>query len=188
MQIIQVITFLATPAQAKFLLCSLEQVAIGIGLYVNSDKTEFMCFNQDGAIFWLNGKPLKLTCLGENISSAIIYNSAFSDEIKREIYPEAFFLYGHTTCSEKKPAEKLVLHKNTTCRFEHTLEKTAVSNLTYLPNKTTTICWHCWWSKEVTFPSGLLHMDILVWVINKNMYPSVEIRCSVGGITKSPDR
>ena len=33
-----------TPSQAKSLLHSLEQAARGIGLYVNLDKTEFMCF------------------------------------------------------------------------------------------------------------------------------------------------
>ena len=31
-----------TPAQAESLLHSLEQTASGIGLYVNSDKTEFI--------------------------------------------------------------------------------------------------------------------------------------------------
>ena len=34
-----------TPAQAKTLLHSLEQAAAGIGLYVNADKMECMCFN-----------------------------------------------------------------------------------------------------------------------------------------------
>ena len=40
---------------------------------MNSYKTEFMCFNQDGAICSLNDKLLKLvdqfTYLGSNISS-----------------------------------------------------------------------------------------------------------------------
>ena len=54
------ITLLAnTSAQAKSLLHSLEQAAEGIGLFMNSDKTEFMCFNQDVAIFLLNGKHLE---------------------------------------------------------------------------------------------------------------------------------
>ena len=35
-----------TPAQAKTMLHSLEQAAAGIGLHVNADKTEYMCFNQ----------------------------------------------------------------------------------------------------------------------------------------------
>ena len=46
--------------QIKFLLYSLEQTARGIGLCMNSDKTEFMCFKQDGTISTLNDKPLEL--------------------------------------------------------------------------------------------------------------------------------
>ena len=34
-----------TPAQAESLLHSLKQAAAGIGLHVNADKTEYMCFN-----------------------------------------------------------------------------------------------------------------------------------------------
>ena len=40
----------AIPDQAESLLHSLEQAASGIGLYVNADKTEYMCFNQRGNI------------------------------------------------------------------------------------------------------------------------------------------
>ena len=62
-----------TPVQAESLLYSLEQAAIGISLHMNSDKTGFMCFKEDGPISTLNGKPLKLvdcfTYLGNNISS-----------------------------------------------------------------------------------------------------------------------
>ena len=62
-----------TPAQAESLLHCIEQAAWGIGLYMNSDEKEFMCFNQDAAISSLNGKPLKLvdhfTFLGSKISS-----------------------------------------------------------------------------------------------------------------------
>ena len=39
-----------TPAQAKSLLHSLGRAAGDIGLHVNTDKTEFMCFNQRGDI------------------------------------------------------------------------------------------------------------------------------------------
>ena len=39
-----------TPTQAKSLLHSLEQIAGGIGLHVNADKMEYMCFNQKGYI------------------------------------------------------------------------------------------------------------------------------------------
>ena len=61
------------PTQAKSLLHSLEQAAGGIALYVNTNKTEYTCFKQEGAISTLNGKPLKLvdkfTYIGSNISS-----------------------------------------------------------------------------------------------------------------------
>ena len=59
--------------EPECLLHSIEQAAIGIGLDVNSQKTEFMCFKSDSAVSTLNDKPLKLveyfTYLGSNISS-----------------------------------------------------------------------------------------------------------------------
>ena len=65
-----------TPAQAKTLVHNLEQAAAGIGLHVNTDKTEYMCFNQRGNISTLNGSSLKLvdkfTYLGSSVSSAEI--------------------------------------------------------------------------------------------------------------------
>ena len=48
------------PAQAKSVLNSPERVARNIGIYVNANKTEYMCFNRGGAISILNGGPLKL--------------------------------------------------------------------------------------------------------------------------------
>ena len=64
---------LNTPAQAETLLHSLEQAAAGIGLHVNADKMEYMCFSQRGDISTLNGSSLKLvdkfTCLGSSVSS-----------------------------------------------------------------------------------------------------------------------
>ena len=39
-----------TPAQAESLLHSLEQAARVIGLYLNANKTEFMCFKQKGVM------------------------------------------------------------------------------------------------------------------------------------------
>ena len=63
-----------TPAQAKFLLHSLERAAGNIGLYINANKTEYMCFNQNkrGDISKLNGGSLKLvdklTYCGSSIS------------------------------------------------------------------------------------------------------------------------
>ena len=47
-------------AQAKSQLHSLEQVVGGIGLHVNADKTEYMCFNQRGDIYTLSSGPRKL--------------------------------------------------------------------------------------------------------------------------------
>ena len=62
-----------TPAQAETMLHSLEQAAGGIGLHVNADKTEYMCFNQRGDISTLKGRPLKqvdkFTYLGRSVSS-----------------------------------------------------------------------------------------------------------------------
>ena len=49
-----------TAAKAKSQLHSLEQAAAGIGLHINADKTEYMCFNQRGDISTLKGGPLKL--------------------------------------------------------------------------------------------------------------------------------
>ena len=48
-----------TPNQAETLLHSLEWAAAGIRLYVNAQKTEFMCFNQKGDISTLDGTSLK---------------------------------------------------------------------------------------------------------------------------------
>ena len=74
MQYADDLVFLAnTPSQLESLLHSLEQTARGIRLYVNSDKTEFMCFIQNSAISLLNSKLLKLVdqfiYIGGNISS-----------------------------------------------------------------------------------------------------------------------
>ena len=49
-----------TSTQAETLLHSLERVAAGIGLDINADKTEYICFNQRGDITKLNGSSLKL--------------------------------------------------------------------------------------------------------------------------------
>ena len=61
------------PTQAESLLHSPEQAADGIGLYVNTDKTEYMCFNQRSEISTLKGGPLKqvdkFTNLGSSVSS-----------------------------------------------------------------------------------------------------------------------
>ena len=62
-----------TPAQAESLQHTLKWEAGGIGLHVNADKTEYMCFNQRGDNSILNGGLLKIvdkfTYLGSSFSS-----------------------------------------------------------------------------------------------------------------------
>ena len=61
------------PAQAETQLISLERLAAGIGLHVNGNKTEYMCFNRTDDISTLNGNSLKqvdkFTFLGSSVSS-----------------------------------------------------------------------------------------------------------------------
>ena len=96
------IAFLAnTPTQAESLLHSLKQAASGIGLHVNTNKTEFMCFNWRGELSILNGRSLKLvdkfTYFGSSISStendntwtainrlSVIWKSDLSNKIKQQ--------------------------------------------------------------------------------------------------------
>ena len=67
----------STPTKARSLLLHLQQSARNIGLDVNADIIEFICFKQDGAISILNWKTLKLidcfTNLSTNISPAENY-------------------------------------------------------------------------------------------------------------------
>ena len=60
-----------TPTLAKSLLHSLEWAASGIGIQLNVDKTEYMCFNKRPDTSTLNDGPLKLvkfTCLRSSVS------------------------------------------------------------------------------------------------------------------------
>ena len=61
-----------TSTQAKSLLHSLEQTTGGIGLHVNADKTEYICFNQRGNISTLNGGSLKLVDKFISLRSSIL--------------------------------------------------------------------------------------------------------------------
>ena len=63
-----------TPAQAETLLHSLGREAGDKGLYVNADKTEYMCFNQRSDISTLNGSSLKLVDKFTNIGSSVSSN------------------------------------------------------------------------------------------------------------------
>ena len=62
-----------SPVQAKSLLHSLECATSGIGLHVNTDKTEYICFNQRGKISTLKAGARKLvdkfTYLRSSVSS-----------------------------------------------------------------------------------------------------------------------
>ena len=46
-----------TPAQAKYQLYSQEQAVGDIGLYVNTNEREFMCFKREEPIFTLSCRP-----------------------------------------------------------------------------------------------------------------------------------
>ena len=121
-----------TPDQAETLLHSLEQAAVGIGLYVNAHKTEYMCYDQTGDISTLDGTPLKLvdkfTYLGSSVEStekdidtrltkawtainrlSIIWKSDLTDKMKRSFFQAAvtsILLYGCTTWTLTKRLEK----------------------------------------------------------------------------------
>ena len=121
-----------TPAQAQLLLHCLERTARSIGLYVNSEKTEYMCFGQYGDISTLDNRPLKLvehfTYLGSDISSterdinkriakawtaierlSVVWKSDLTDRLKRKFFqavPISVLLYGSTTWTLTKRLEK----------------------------------------------------------------------------------
>ena len=121
-----------TPNQAETLLHSLEQAAAGIGLHINAHKTEYMCFNQTGDIFTLDGTYLKLvdkfTYLGSSVSwtkkdidmqlmkawtainkLSIIQKSDQTDKMKRSFFQTvvmSILLYGCTTWTLTKQLEK----------------------------------------------------------------------------------
>ena len=121
-----------TPNQAETPLHSLERAAAGIGLHVNAHKTEYMCYNQTGDIFTLDGTSLKLvdnfTYQGSSVSStdkdidtrltkagtaidrlSIIWTSDLTDKMKRSLFQAAvvsILLYGCTTWTLTKRLEK----------------------------------------------------------------------------------
>ena len=65
---------LINTTQAESLLHGLEQVTRGSDRYMNVDKTELMYLKQNGSIYSLNGKSMKLVdkfiYFGSNISFA----------------------------------------------------------------------------------------------------------------------
>ena len=110
-----------TPAQAEILLHSLEQAAAGIGLHVNSHKTEYMRFNQRGDISTLNSSTLKLVDKFNYLGSSVLsthnrgtdsYQSYESQTwpIKWNVFFQAavvsILLYRYTTWTLTKRMEK----------------------------------------------------------------------------------
>ena len=119
-----------TPAKPETMLHSRERAAADIGLHVNTDKTEYMCFNQRGEISTLNISSLKLankfTYQGSSVSSietdtwlakawtiidwlSVIWKSDLTDKIKRSIFQAAvvsILLYWSTAWTLTKRMEK----------------------------------------------------------------------------------
>ena len=121
-----------TPDQAEILLHSLERAAAGIGLSVNTHKTEYTCFNQTGDISTQGGTSLKLvdkfTFLGSSVPStkkdidtrltkawtaidklSVIWKSDLTDKMKLSFFRAAvvsILLYGYTTWTLTKRLEK----------------------------------------------------------------------------------
>ena len=121
-----------TPVQAEAVLHTMERAAAGIGLHVNTHKTEYMWFNQTGDISTVGGSSLKLvdkfTYLGSSVSSiekdtdtrltkawtaidklSVIWKSDLTDKMKRSFFQAAvvsILLYGCTTWTLTKQLEK----------------------------------------------------------------------------------
>ena len=107
-----------TPTQSESQLHSLEKAAGGIGLHVNADKMEYMCFNRNGGISTLKDGSLKLMdkfTYDTNTRQAkawtainrlsVIWRSDLSVKIKRNFVQVAvmsILLYGCTTWTLKK--------------------------------------------------------------------------------------
>ena len=120
------------PAWVKTLLHSLERAAASIGVPVNVQKTEFMCFNQRSDISALNRSSLKLvekfTYQGSGVSStaidintwlvkawtainwlSVIWKSDLTDKMKRSFFQAAvvsILPYGCTTWTLTRHTEK----------------------------------------------------------------------------------
>ena len=98
-----------SPAQGESKLYCLQQAGGGNSLYMNTNKTEFICFKQEWAVFTLYDRTVKsanrIRQFGSDISSTeidinicfanalyplnkfmIIWKTDISDEIKRDIF------------------------------------------------------------------------------------------------------
>ena len=155
-----------TPNQTETLLHSLERAAAGIGLHVNTHKTEYMCFNQTGDISTQDGTSLKLvdkfTYLGNSVSStekdintrltktwtaidklSVIWKSDLTDKMKCSFFQAAvvwILLYGCITWTARKEARRQ-LHKDVASNIEQVLAATPPKHQLYghLPSITKTI-------------------------------------------------
>ena len=119
------------PTQTETQLYNLERADVGIGLYVNAHKMEYICFNQTGNVSTLNGSSLKLvdkfTYPGSSVSStetdidtqlvkawtainrlSVIWKSDLTDKMKRSFFQAAvvLILYGCATWTLTKRMEK----------------------------------------------------------------------------------
>ena len=127
-----IVLLVNTPAQAETLLHSLERASADIGLYVNADKTKYMCFNQRGDFYTLNGSSLKLvdkfTYLGSSVSLtetdintrlakawtainrlSVRWKSDLTHKIKTQFFQATvalILLYGYTTWTLTKRMER----------------------------------------------------------------------------------
>ena len=131
------------------LLRSLEWASTGIGLHVNTHKTECICFNQTGDISTLNGSSLKLvdtfTYVESRVSStetdidtrltkawtainrlSVIWKSDLTDKMKRSFFQAAIvsiLLYGCTTWTRTKRLEKKLAILNRSWRQHPTKQQ-----------------------------------------------------------------
>ena len=124
--------FSDTIADAQSLLHQVEEAAQKIGLYVNADKTEFMCYNTIGTMTLLIKHNIKevedFTYLGSNVASSEkdidirigkvwralnklnqVWKSYLPDNLKRNFFRavvESVLVYGSSTWTLTKLLEK----------------------------------------------------------------------------------
>ena len=151
--------------QGETLLQSLEWAVGGIGLHVNTDKMEYVCFNQRGDILILKGGPLKLvdkfTYLGSSVSStktdintrlekawtaidrlSIIWKSNLTDKIKQFFFQSSgcvdTAIWMHYMGANWTYGEKAwrQLHKNSGYNIEQVLEATPYKRAAIRPPTT----------------------------------------------------
>ena len=183
-----------TLSQVKSLLHNLEQTAERISLYFNTNKTEFMFFEQKGDIFTLCGKPLKLVdhfpYVVRNISSTesdvnirlvmacsainmllIIWKSARSDKIEQDFVQGlavSILPYCCTTWILMKYMKKKT--DGYLPPISQTIQVTRTRHVEY-----------CCRRKDKfisTFSYGLLHTDAMFWPTSKDLHqPCANTRC-----------